>query len=153
MLLEIISNSPEKTQEIGNRIGQLLEGGEVIALLGDLGAGKTTFTKGLARGLAIEETLTSPTFTLIREYQGRLPLYHMDAYRLGSSQEAELCGLAEYFDQQGIVVVEWPQNIWELIPDTALRVTISFTSQGRSLTFRGSEGWSRIGELIYDPCP
>lgn len=148
MLLEIISKNPEQTEEIASKIGQSLEGGEVIALLGDLGVGKTVFTKGLARGLGIEEPVTSPTFTLIKEYQGRVPLYHIDAYRLSSGEEAELCGLGEYFDQEGVVVVEWPQNIWDLIPQDALEVRISLLPEGRKLVFCGQERWSQIGELI-----
>jgi len=153
MLCEIISTSPERTQELAYRIGQHLEGGEVIALLGDLGAGKTVFAKGLARGLGVEGTVTSPTFTLIKEYQGRLPLYHIDAYRLSSAEEAELCGLGEYFNQEGIVVVEWPQKIWELIPQTALVVTITQLPGGRKLVFQGEGSWPQMGEMLDDPCP
>lgn len=153
MLYEIISTSPQQTGELAERIGQHLRGGEVIALLGDLGAGKTVFAKGLARGLGVEGTVTSPTFTLIREYQGRLPLYHIDAYRLSSAEEAENCGLGEYFNQEGIVVVEWPQKIWELIPPNALFVTITHLPDARKLVFRGEGSWPQIGEMLNDPCP
>jgi tRNA threonylcarbamoyladenosine biosynthesis protein TsaE len=148
MLLEIRSDSPQRTEKIGWQLGKGLTGGEVIALFGQLGAGKTVFAKGLARGLGVAEQVTSPTFTLLKEYQGRLPLYHIDAYRLSSAEEAELCGLAEYFWQGGVVVVEWPQNIWELIPETALEVTISQLPEARKLSFRGGANWSKIGELI-----
>lgn len=148
MLFELHSTCANQTQKIACRLGESLKEGDVIALLGDLGAGKTVFTKGLAQGLGIEAPVTSPTFTLVREYQGRLPLYHIDAYRLTSAEEAELSGIGEYFEREGIVVVEWAQNIWELIPAEALEVSISQLPVGRKLVFKGGERWSKIGEIL-----
>lgn len=112
------------TYELANQISKIVEPGMVILLEGDLGAGKTTFTKGLAQGLGITRVIKSPTYTIIREYpKGRLPLYHMDLYRL-SEDEAELLGLEEYFDGEGLCVVEWPSVANELMPKEFLRIKI-----------------------------
>lgn len=109
-------NNAETTQVLGNQLGKLLSAGDVILLDGDLGAGKTTFTKGLATGLGITRNIKSPTFTIIREYQsGRLPLYHMDVYRLENGGGDEL-GLDEYFNGDGVCVVEWSKFIASELP-------------------------------------
>lgn len=106
------SQSEEHTREIGQRLGERLRGGEIVLLSGDLGAGKTAFTKGIARGLGIRDTVLSPTFTLMNEYEGRLRLYHYDAYRLRNGQEAAEAGLCEYFAaEDGVCVIEWWENI------------------------------------------
>lgn len=111
----ITVTSPEATMAIGAKLGQLVQPGDLILLDGDLGAGKTTFTKGLAKSLGIPNNVKSPTFTLIREYrQGRLPLYHMDVYRLEDGGAEDL-GLDEYFDGDGVSVVEWSQFIADLL--------------------------------------
>lgn len=110
------TNTPEATIEIAAQLGKNLQAGDVILLDGDLGAGKTTFTKGLAQGLGIKRYIKSPTFTLIREYQeGRLPLYHMDVYRLEETGASDL-GLEEYFDGDGVSVIEWSQFIAGELP-------------------------------------
>ncbi|MFD1317538.1 tRNA (adenosine(37)-N6)-threonylcarbamoyltransferase complex ATPase subunit type 1 TsaE [Loigolactobacillus zhaoyuanensis] len=112
-------------QNVGAKIGQLVEPGSVIFLKGDLGAGKTTFTKGLATALGIQQYVKSPTFTLIREYtSGRIPLYHMDVYRLENGGGDEL-GLEEYFNGTGVSVVEWPQFIESEWPADYLQITIN----------------------------
>lgn len=117
----------DQTIELGRKLGSTLVAGDVIVLNGDLGAGKTTFTKGLALGLGIDATIKSPTFTIIREYQdGRLPLYHMDVYRLEDGGGADL-GLDEYFDGDGVSVVEWAQFVEEELPDEFLSITFSRT--------------------------
>lgn len=109
-------NNAETTQALGNQLSKLLSAGDVILLDGDLGAGKTTFTKGLATGLGITRNIKSPTFTIIREYQsGRLPLYHMDVYRLENGGGDEL-GLDEYFNGDGVCVVEWSKFIASELP-------------------------------------
>lgn len=105
--MKIISHGPEQTREIAARLADTLKGGEVILLSGDLGAGKTTFTKGLAAALGVEETVTSPTFNYVKEYNGRLPLYHFDMYRVADADEVYELGLEEYFYRGGVVVVEW----------------------------------------------
>jgi len=121
----ITVTSPEATMQIGEQLGQLVQPGDLLLLDGDLGAGKTTLTKGLAKGLGIIGNVKSPTFTLIREYrQGRVPLYHMDVYRLEDGGAEDL-GLDEYFDGDGVSVVEWSELIADLLPANYLRVAIS----------------------------
>jgi tRNA threonylcarbamoyladenosine biosynthesis protein TsaE len=124
-MIRIRTFSPEETMDLGEKIGRLLKGGEVICLTGDLGAGKTHFTKGVARGLGVSGTVTSPTFTLIHEYSGRLPLYHVDAYRLCDPDEAYDLGLEEYLYGDGVTLVEWPERISELLPPEYMTVEIS----------------------------
>jgi tRNA threonylcarbamoyladenosine biosynthesis protein TsaE len=111
----------DATRAFGKSIAQFLKSGDVVALSGDLGAGKTTFTQGLANGLGISEQVNSPTFTIIKEYKGRLPLYHMDVYRLGGNEEL---GFEEYFSGQGVTVIEWPGLIVEELPDELLWIEI-----------------------------
>ncbi|WP_113927131.1 tRNA (adenosine(37)-N6)-threonylcarbamoyltransferase complex ATPase subunit type 1 TsaE [Bacillus sp. P14.5] len=119
---EILSVSPEQTGEFAGRLGGMLKENDVLTLEGDLGAGKTTFTKGLAKGLGVKRNVNSPTFTIIKEYQGRLPLYHMDVYRLDDSFED--LGFDEYFNGGGVTVVEWARLIKDQLPEDRLAVTI-----------------------------
>lgn len=105
--MKILSRSEKDTFAIAKRVADRLKGGETILLNGDLGAGKTTFTKGLALALGVTETVTSPTFTYVKEYEGRLPLYHFDMYRVADADEVYELGLEEYFYKDGVVVVEW----------------------------------------------
>jgi tRNA threonylcarbamoyladenosine biosynthesis protein TsaE len=114
------TNDASQTSQFAERLAVLLQPGDVIALEGDLGAGKTTFTKGLAKGLEIKRTVNSPTFTIIKEYHGRLPLYHMDVYRVENAYED--LGFDEYFEGDGVTVVEWAHLIKEQLP--AERLTI-----------------------------
>lgn len=117
--------SPEETLKIAERFGREAERSAVFALVGDLGVGKTVFTKGLAKGLGITETVVSPTFTILREYRsGRLPLYHFDTYRIEEPEEMNEIGYREYFYGDGVCLVEWADVIPELIPETAVRITI-----------------------------
>lgn len=116
------TNSPEETMLIAEKLGQLVHEGTVITLEGDLGAGKTHFTKGLAKGLEVKRVVNSPTFTIIKEYKGRLPLYHMDVYRV--SEAGEDLGLTEYFYGEGVSVVEWASLIEEQLPEERLSVEI-----------------------------
>ncbi|AND37891.1 MULTISPECIES: tRNA (adenosine(37)-N6)-threonylcarbamoyltransferase complex ATPase subunit type 1 TsaE [Cytobacillus] len=117
---EFISKKPEDTMAFSERLGSLLQPGDVLALEGDLGAGKTTFTKGLAKGLNITRNVNSPTFTIIKEYQGRLPLYHMDVYRVEDSFED--LGFDEYFEGNGVTVVEWAHLVKEQLPEELLTI-------------------------------
>lgn len=117
---QFISKEPQDTLEFAKRLAEKLQPGAVIALEGDLGAGKTTFTKGLAEGLGISRTVNSPTFTIIKEYQGRLPLYHMDVYRVEDSYED--LGFDEYFEGSGVTVVEWAHLIKEQLPEDILTI-------------------------------
>ncbi len=128
MEIKITSQSEEITKQIAKKYAQSIKSPCVVSLVGDLGAGKTTFTKGFAEGLGITDTITSPTFTIMNEYQGTtFPLYHFDMYRLSSKEEAINCGFEEYFDLtklKGIVVVEWAENCEGILP--ALHIEIKF---------------------------
>lgn len=128
-----ISHSPGETFELGRRIAATLRGGEVLALDGELGAGKTQFVKGLAAGLGHDSDVTSPTFTLIHEYTGgRLPLYHFDFYRLESEDEAIRAGLDDYLGGNGVLAIEWAGKFPALLPGTT-----------RWLRFRTGDGDTR----------
>lgn len=121
------SNSAEQTMSFAKTLAQKLDKGTVITLEGDLGAGKTTFTKGLAQGLGVTRTVNSPTFTIIKEYtDGKLPLYHMDVYRLEESDED--LGFDEYFHGAGISVVEWAKFIEDMLPAEILKININYVN-------------------------
>ena len=123
--MEIIPNSPAETEDAGASLAARLEPGSVIAFTGDLGAGKTAFTRGLARGLGVTERVTSPTFTIVNEYEGgRLPLFHFDMYRLGSSDELFDIGWEDYLCRGGVCAVEWSENIEGALEEDAIRVDI-----------------------------
>lgn len=123
MILE--SKSPEDTFQIGMRLGKLAEAGEVYTLTGDLGVGKTVFTQGFAKGLGIDESVNSPTFTILQIYEGgRLPLYHFDVYRIGSVEEMEETGYEEYIMGDGVSLIEWADLIEEILPRKRTRVLI-----------------------------
>ena len=148
---EITLNNSDETIALGAQLASKLQAGDVIVLNGDLGAGKTTFTKGIAKGLGIKEIIKSPTFTIILEYQdGRLPLYHMDAYRLENGGAEDL-GLDEYFDGDGVSVVEWAQFAEDEVPDEFLAITFKRTDDEnkRVLTFdpRGQHFQSMVEQL------
>ena len=123
MIIE--SFSPEDTFGVGEQLAKEACPGDIYTLEGDLGVGKTIFTKGVARGLGIDEPVTSPTFTILQEYEsGRLPLYHFDVYRIGDPEEMDEIGYEDYFYGQGICLIEWASRIEELIPAEAIRVCI-----------------------------
>ncbi|WP_102028728.1 tRNA (adenosine(37)-N6)-threonylcarbamoyltransferase complex ATPase subunit type 1 TsaE [Salirhabdus sp. Marseille-P4669] len=123
----IHTNSPEETMAFAEKLATYLKPGNVLTLEGDLGAGKTTFTKGLAKGLKIKRTVNSPTFTIVKEYEGIYPLYHIDAYRLENSEED--IGFEDYFAGDGVTVVEWATYISDFLPDTLLNVSITYESE------------------------
>ena len=119
------SFTPEDTFTIGKKLAETVRPGEIYTLNGDLGVGKTVFTKGLAAGLWIKEPVTSPTFTILQEYEsGRLPLYHFDVYRIGDPEEMDEIGYEDYFYGHGICLIEWAELIEELIPEEAIAVYI-----------------------------
>ena len=124
-----ISNSREETLAIAEGYAKTLRGGDVVLLDGDMGAGKTVFTKGLAKGLGIEEEVTSPTYAYMNDYDGRL--FHYDCYRIESVEQAERLGLADYFDMGGICIIEWAQNIAPLLPKKVKRVSIKKLSENK----------------------
>lgn len=117
--------SAEETFEIGRKIGEQAKPGQIYTLVGDLGVGKTVFTQGVARGLGITEPISSPTFTIIQEYDtGRLPFYHFDVYRIGDIEEMEEIGYDDYFFGEGICLIEWANLIEEIMPKEVIAVTI-----------------------------
>jgi len=118
-------NSAEEMMQLGEKIGRLAQPNMVIALSGDLGAGKTVLTKGLGRGLGITSTINSPTFTIMKIYQGRMPLYHMDVYRINQASQDD--DLEEYFEKDGLCVIEWADNIDYLLPKARLVIDIAIT--------------------------
>lgn len=122
--MEYISLSHKETQQIGFLMGQQAQAGDIVCLCGDLGVGKTVFTKGFALGLEVTEHVTSPTFTIVNEYEGRMPLYHFDVYRIGCLEEMDETGYEDYFFGQGVTPVEWAELVKELIPQEALWITI-----------------------------
>ena len=124
--MKLISHSPEETRAIGARLADRLQGGEVVAFTGDLGAGKTAFVSGMAEALGVEDRVTSPTFTIVNEYEGgRLPLFHFDMYRLGSADELFLIGWEDYLARNGVCAVEWSENVAGAIEGDAIRVSIT----------------------------
>lgn len=123
--MEVIESFGENdTYRLGERIGREAKAGDVYLLDGDLGVGKTVFAKGVAAGLDIYESVTSPTFTIVHEYEGRLKLYHFDVYRIGDPDEMWDIGFDEYLYGDGVCLIEWPENVEELIPGSAVRITI-----------------------------
>lgn len=116
--------SSKETEAIGETMGQAAKPAQVYSLDGDLGVGKTVFTKGFARGLGIADHVTSPTFTIINEYLGRIPLYHFDVYRISSEEEMDEIGYEDYFYGDGVSLVEWATLIPNLIPKDAIHITI-----------------------------
>ena len=121
----IQSNSAEETFRLGEKIGQEAQAGQVFCLYGDLGVGKTVFTQGLAKGLGIDDTVQSPTFTIVREYEeGRLPFYHFDVYRIGDIEEMDEIGYEYYVYGEGVCLIEWADLIQEILPDHYTRIEI-----------------------------
>lgn len=144
--------SREETIALGKKIGALLKAGDVLVLDGDLGAGKTTFTKGIAAGLDIPDIIKSPTFTIIHEYQdGRLPLYHMDAYRLENGGAADL-GLEEYFDGDGVSVVEWAEFVEDELPADFLAIHFKRTDDDNTRILEFEPHGEHFEQIIKGVC-
>ena len=123
--MEWITNCEKETEQLGERLGVALKPGSVIAYTGDLGAGKTAFTRGLAKGLQVPERVTSPTFNIVNEYEGgRLPLFHFDMYRLGGADELFDIGWEDYLARNGVCAVEWSENVEEALEEGTIRIDI-----------------------------
>ena len=144
--MEFLTNSPEETERIGASLGKILPPGTVIAYEGDLGAGKTAFTRGLARGLGYRDPVTSPTYTIVNEYLGgRLPLFHFDMYRLSSSDDLWDIGWEDYLERGGICAVEWSENVADAL-ENAIRIRIEKTGEeSRRITIEGGEEVASFG--------
>lgn len=141
--MTITTNSPEQTELLGKKLAARLKPGDVIAYYGDLGAGKTAFTRGLAAGLGVTECVTSPTYTIVNEYlSGRMPLFHFDMYRLSSSEELFDIGWEDYLARGGVCAVEWSENVRDALPPDAVTVTIARCPENdgwRTITIEGGE--------------
>ncbi len=121
----MITHSPEQTIEYARKIGAHIRGGDVIAYLGGMGAGKTTFTRGLAEGMGLGDVVTSPTFALVNEYAGKTPLYHFDMYRITSTEHLEITGFYDYMRKDTVIAVEWAENIIDALPKGTIYIKIN----------------------------
>ena len=148
-MVDFITYSIAQTQKAGEQLGQLLQAGDIVLLEGELGAGKTTLTKGIARGLGVAGYVNSPTFTLVNEYQGRLPVYHLDCYRLESGAEAQNFGIEDYLYGDGVTLIEWPQRIAEILPAENLRIKLAYVSETRR-SLRLEPVGARYVQLVND---
>lgn len=137
--MEIISKSPEQTEEIGEKIGKLLKKKDIIALSGDLGAGKTAFTRGVARGVGFTGRVTSPTFAIVNEYMSENDMiYHFDMYRITNSEELYNIGFDDYLNSDGILIIEWSENVLEALPKEIIFIDIKNIDENtRKLTVGG----------------
>lgn len=150
--LKLNSHSPEQTQLLGACLGELAEKADVFLLVGELGTGKTCLVQGIARGLGVDEYAFSPSFVILREYHGRLPLYHVDLYRLDRSEEIADLGLEDYFFGDGVSVVEWAEKGMQVVPAENLLVTIHYvpsSTKARSISVKaqGSRYQELVGQL------
>ena len=143
--MQYITHSPSETEAIGAALGKVLPPGTILAYRGDLGAGKTAFTRGLAKGLGYADSVTSPTYTIVNEYLGgRLPLFHFDMYRLRSADDLWGIGWDDYLDRNGVCAVEWSENVAEAMED-AVYVTIEKLGEtSRRITIEGGEGLAAL---------
>ncbi|HAS55420.1 MAG TPA: tRNA (adenosine(37)-N6)-threonylcarbamoyltransferase complex ATPase subunit type 1 TsaE [Nitrospiraceae bacterium] len=150
-MFSVVSPAPERTERIGELLGRCLGPGDVVCLYGDLGAGKTSFSYGIAMGLDVREKyITSPTFTFVNEYEGRVPFYHIDLYRLKEPSELEGIGFEEYIDSDGVTVIEWAERADEELPPERLSVYLSPLSENsREIGFlaEGARYESLLDEL------
>ena len=138
-----ITNSPEETVHLGRKIGKLLKQGDVVALLGNLGAGKTVIANGLCSGLGVKENyITSPTYTIVNQYDGRIPVYHIDLYRLNDSKELYNLGWDEYIYGHGACVIEWADKAKEMLPEEYLMVNIKVTGTNKRKIILQAKGSS-----------
>lgn len=140
--MQFVSHSTQETEQFGEEVAKSLRGGDVLAFTGSLGMGKTAFTRGLARGLGCRGRVTSPTFTIVNEYDGKTPLFHFDMYRLGSSDELFDIGWDDYLARGGVCAVEWSENVADAIPPDAVHVAIERAPGGndcRRITITGGE--------------
>ena len=151
--LDVISRAPDETRKVGAALAELLVPGDVVSLTGDLGAGKTAFVQGAARALGVQEPVTSPTFVLVRQYRGDVPVHHVDVYRLDRVQEVLDLGFEDLLDPSGVVFVEWGDAIDALLPDDHLRVEVTTTDDARRLSFAGrgtrwAGRWERLEGVL-----
>ena len=144
--MEFITNSPAETEKVGAALGKTIKPGTVIAYRGDLGAGKTAFTRGLARGLGSTELVTSPTYTIVNEYLGgRMPLFHFDMYRLASSDDLWDIGWEDYLDRNGVCAVEWSENVEDALEMPIVITIEKLGEDSRRITIEGGDSLADFG--------
>lgn len=124
-MIKLITKSPEETASIGYKLGSLLKAGDILCMDGDLGAGKTTMTQSITKGLEVDDYVTSPTFTIVNEYMGRVPVYHFDVYRIGDVDEMYDIGFDEYIHSEGVCIIEWSKIIEEILPENRLEIKLN----------------------------
>ena len=143
--MQYLTNSPDETEALGAALGRVLTPGTILAYRGDLGAGKTAFTRGLAKGLGYADSVTSPTYTIVNEYVGgRLPLFHFDMYRLRSADDLWGIGWDDYLDRGGVCAVEWSENVAEAMEDAVFVTIEKIGETSRRITIEGGEGLAAL---------
>jgi len=146
-MYKITTHSPEETIEFANKVGSLLKGGDVIAYIGGLGAGKTTFTRGIAVGMGLPDEVISPTFSLVNEYSGATNLYHFDMYRINSSDDLETTGFYDYLTDNNVLAIEWSENIIDALPKNTIFIKlINLNENTRQIEIDGGERFASIGD-------
>lgn len=149
-MYKVYLKDEEATKSFGFKLGELVKKGNIICLLGDLGAGKTTLTQSFAKGLGVDDYVTSPTFTIVNEYDGRIPLYHFDVYRIGSSDEMYDIGYDEYINSDGVCIIEWANLIDDVLPEEYLSIELKYVEDGREMILapKGEEYIRIVEELL-----
>ncbi len=149
-MYKVYLKDEEATKSYGFKLGGLVKKGNIICLLGDLGAGKTTLTQSFAKGLGVDDYVTSPTFTIVNEYDGRIPLYHFDVYRIGSSDEMYDIGYDEYINSDGVCIIEWANLIDDVLPEEYLSIELKYVEDGREMILapKGEEYIRIVEELL-----
>lgn len=147
-MFNITTRSPEETIAFAEKIGMLLRGGDIIAYRGGLGAGKTTFTRGLAVGMGLPDEVSSPTFALVNEYRGKeLTLYHFDMYRILNAESLETTGFYDYISEDAVIVCEWSENIADCLPENVITVTLEAVGENvRKITVEGDDRFDTAGD-------
>lgn len=146
--MTFVSHSPDETIAFAEKVGSLLKGGDIIAYKGGMGAGKTTFTRGLCKGLGLPDEVTSPTFALVNEYRGEgITLYHFDMYRISGEGDLETTGFYDYISSESVIAVEWSENIEECLPKDIITIEIETTDENeRKITVFGDERFEDTGD-------
>ena len=147
-MIEVVTKGPAETMNLGRKIGALLKANDVLAISGELGAGKTTLIKGLAEELGIREFVSSPSFIIINEYSGRLPFYHVDLYRLEAAHDVEDIALADYFKKGGVCAVEWAEKMGTLLPSKYIRISIEPGEDNERKISISEIGTDRLGSAF-----
>lgn len=134
-MVRVVSKSAEDTRKLGKTIGEKLQGGDIVVLIGELGTGKTTMIKGICEGLEVRDPVESPTFTLINEYRGRVPVYHVDCYREGRVEEWIELGISEYLYSDSVVLIEWGEKLEEVLPEDRITIHLFHDSDRENVRY------------------